>query len=112
MRKRRTDKNVRLVSHRVSSLGRTRPPRKAKRRKRPSPAFLPVKLKYVRERLEMSQSQIADALGVTDRSSISGYERGQREPPLPTLLRYARISGLTVEYFIDDDIAVRIMVTK
>jgi transcriptional regulator with XRE-family HTH domain len=60
----------------------------------------------------MSQSQIAEALGVPDRSTISGYERGEREPPLPTLLKYARVAGLAVEYFIDDEIAVRVMVTK
>lgn len=112
MSKRRTERTVRLISHGVGSLGRIRPTRKSGKRKRPTPAFLPTKLKYVRERLEMSQSQIADALGVADRSSISGYERGEREPPLPVLLKYARVSGLTVEYFIDDEIAVKVMVTK
>jgi DNA-binding XRE family transcriptional regulator len=113
MSTRRTERTVRLISHGVGSLGRTRPTRKsAKRRKRPTPAFLPTKLKYIRERLEMSQSQIADALGVPDRSTISGYERGEREPPLPTLLKYARLAGMLVEYFIDDDIAVGVRVTK
>ena len=113
MSKRRTKRTVRLISHSLSSLGRTRPTRKsAKRRKRPTPAFLPAKLKYVRGRLGMSQSEIADALGVSDRSTISGYERGEREPPLPTLLKYARLVGFTVEYFIDDQIAVKVMVTK
>lgn len=113
MRKRRTERTVRLISHGIGSLGRTRPTRKsAKRRKRPTPAFLPTKLRYVRERLDMSQSQIAEALGVPDRSTISGYERGEREPPLPTLLKYARLSDLPVEYFIDDDITVQLRVTK
>jgi DNA-binding XRE family transcriptional regulator len=112
MSTRRTERTVRLISHGVGSLGRIRPTRKASKRKRPTPAFLSTKLKYVRERLDMSQSQIADALGVPDRSTISGYERGEREPPLPTLLKYARLAGVLVEYFIDDDIAVTIRTTK
>jgi DNA-binding XRE family transcriptional regulator len=112
MSTRRTERTVRLISHGIGSLGRIRPTRKPKRRKRATPAFLPAKLKYIRERLEMSQSQIADALGVPDRSTISGYERGEREPPLPTLLKYARLAGMPVEYFIDDDIALGVRVTK
>src|SRR5688500_1075281 len=111
MRKRRTERTVRLISHGVSSLGRVRPTRKGKSRKRPTPKLLPEKLRHVRERLGMSQSEIADAVGVKDRSSISGYERGEREPPLPPLLRYARVSGLSLEYFVDDAIGVEIRVT-
>ena len=34
----------------------------------------------IRERAGMSQTQIAEALGVENRASISGYERGEREP--------------------------------
>lgn len=59
----------------------------------------------------MSQTQIAEAVGVKDRSSISGYERGEREPPLPTLLKYSQVSGVMVEYFINDAIGVEILVT-
>lgn len=117
MTKRRTERTVRLISHAAASLVRTRTTRKsskrkAGRRKRLTPAFLPTKLKYVRERLGLSQSEIAEALGVENRASISGYERGEREPPLPTLLKYARLSGLPVDYFIDDQVTVRVMVTK
>jgi transcriptional regulator with XRE-family HTH domain len=38
----------------------------------------------------------------TIRSTISGYERGEREPPLPVLLEYARAANLYVEVLIDD----------
>jgi transcriptional regulator with XRE-family HTH domain len=38
------------------------------------------------------------------RSSISSYERGVREPPLPILLKYARIAGVYVEVLIDDEL--------
>jgi transcriptional regulator with XRE-family HTH domain len=46
-------------------------------------------------------------LGETDelfRSSISAYERGMREPPLPILLKYARLANVYVEALIDDDL--------
>jgi hypothetical protein len=36
------------------------------------------------------------------RSSISGYELGTREPPLPVLLRYAEAAGVYVDVLIDD----------
>jgi DNA-binding XRE family transcriptional regulator len=103
MSKRRTAKTVRLNSHRIASLGRTRPTRKAAKRKRPTPKLLPEKLKAIREHLGLSQSEIAIEIGVTDRSSVSGYERGEREPPLPILLKYARLAGISTDELIDDD---------
>ena len=63
---------------------------------------MPEKLRTIRESLEMSQSEIADALGVDNRASISGYERGEREPPLPILLKYARLAGISTDLLIDD----------
>jgi transcriptional regulator with XRE-family HTH domain len=38
------------------------------------------------------------------RSSISGYERGTREPPLIVLLHYARAANVSVEALIDDEL--------
>lgn len=35
---------------------------------------------------------------------ISEYERGEREPPLPILLRYARVAGVNTEVLIDDEL--------
>src|SRR6185503_15227442 len=103
MSTRRTAQTVRLNSHRLASLGRTRPTRKASKRKRPTPKHLPEKLRLIREHLGMSQSEIARALDVADRSSISGYERGEREPPLPILLKYARLAGISTDLLIDDE---------
>ncbi len=37
---------------------------------------------------------------------ISEYERGVREPPLPILLRYARLAGVPTEVLIDDELAL------
>jgi hypothetical protein len=35
---------------------------------------------------------------------ISEYETGRGEPPLPILLRYARLAGICVERLIDDEL--------
>ena len=71
-------------------------------RRRPYPLKLAEKLTQLRNDLGLSQSEIASRLGVDNRASISGYERGEREPPLPTLLAYARLAGVSVESLIDD----------
>ena len=98
----RTDKIVRLNSDSPHSLVRTRTIRKKKSRKRPTPKKLAAKLRLLREHLGMSQGEIAKAIGVDNRASISGYERGEREPPLPILLAYARLANVSVESLIDD----------
>jgi len=95
----RTKRAQRQSSKSARSLVRTRP-----NRKRPYPLKLADKLRRLRENLGMSQGDIAAKIGVKDRASISGYERGEREPPLPTLLAYARLGKLKVEVLIDDEL--------
>lgn len=58
----------------------------------------------------MSQSEIAQALGVDNRASISGYERGEREPPLPILLAYARLAKVSTDFLIDDQLDVPVVI--
>ena len=73
--------------------------------RRPSPARLTEKLLQIREALGLSQNGMLRKLGIEegyDRATISGYERGVREPPLPVLLEYARAANLYVEVLIDD----------
>ena len=36
--------------------------------------------------------------------SVSGYELGTREPPLPILLKYARAAGVSTDVLIDDEV--------
>ena|SRR5437016_6259619 len=98
----RTKRAIRASSNSAHSLVRTRPNRKGKSRKRPSPTKLARKLGQLRKKLKLSQGEIAAQIGVKDRSSISGYERGEREPPLPILLAYARLARVNVEILIDD----------
>lgn len=77
------------------------------RSSRPKPARLAEKLKHIRGALSLSQDEMLMRLGLSNkeglfRSSISGYERGTREPPLPVLLEYARAANVSVEALIDD----------
>ena len=100
----RTKRALRDSSDLAHSAVRTRPNHKGKSRKRPYPLKLATKLIELRLRLDLSQTQIATELGVKDRASISGYERGEREPPLPVLLAYARLAKLPMETLVDDEL--------
>ncbi|MEN3328663.1 MAG: Helix-turn-helix domain [Acidobacteriota bacterium] len=75
---------------------------------RSRPKRLADKLKAIRLQLGFTQAQMVKALAVKDEplrpASISGYELGQREPPLLVLLRYARLGGCTMEQLVDDKI--------
>jgi transcriptional regulator with XRE-family HTH domain len=72
---------------------------------RPKPERLPAKLLQIRLALGLSQNGILVRLGLQDRVSraaISGYEAGTIEPPLPTLLTYARLVKISTDVLIDD----------
>jgi transcriptional regulator with XRE-family HTH domain len=72
---------------------------------RPKPARLGEKLLAIRLGLGMSQTQMSKALELeVNYSAISNYELGTREPPLPVLLRYARIAGVYMDDIVDDAI--------
>jgi transcriptional regulator with XRE-family HTH domain len=74
---------------------------------RPKPARLAEKLLGIRLALGLSQNGMLKRLGLNEssfRSSISGYELGTREPPLPILLSYARVAGVYVDVLIDDEL--------
>jgi transcriptional regulator with XRE-family HTH domain len=75
------------------------------RMKRPGPANLPTKLLEIRQALGLSQNEMLRRLGLDDsydRSAISGYERGEREPPLPVLLCYAEVANVCLDLLADD----------
>lgn len=72
---------------------------------RPKPARLGEKLLAVREALALSQTAMCRKLGLeVDYSAVSQYERGTREPPLPVLLRYARLAGVIMDVLVDDEL--------
>src|ERR671938_175033 len=78
------------------------------RARRPRPARLAVKLRQGRAALWFKQQEkferLADRSATLYAGHISLYESGQREPPLPVLLRYARIAGVPVDVLIDDEL--------
>lgn len=78
------------------------------RSRRPCPVRLAAKLRQIRAGLGLTQEQMFEHLGETKTAlypgHISLYEVGQREPPLPVLLRYARVAGVYVDVLIDDEL--------
>lgn len=69
------------------------------------PLRLAAKLFEVRERLGLSQTEMCRALKLeVNYSAISNYELGTREPPMPVVLRYARLAGISMEYLVDDEL--------
>jgi transcriptional regulator with XRE-family HTH domain len=72
---------------------------------RPKPKRLAEKLLHIRNVLGLSQSDMWRRLGLADSVTydrISKYETGLNEPPLATLLQYARVAGVNTEALIDD----------
>ena len=76
---------------------------------RERPRRLGAKLLQIRQTLSLTQAQMLVALKLDKKvfaSAISGYELGTREPPLPVLLRYARLMGVSTDVLIDDDLVL------
>ena len=71
------------------------------------PRRLTEKLLEIRIGLGLSQNQMLGKLGLADehfRSSISSYELGGSQPPLPILLRYAQLAGVCLDVIVDDEL--------
>jgi transcriptional regulator with XRE-family HTH domain len=69
------------------------------------PERLAEKLLQIREGLGLSQTEMMKHLGFDMHySRISEYELGKREPPLPVLLKYARLAGASMEALVDDEL--------
>jgi transcriptional regulator with XRE-family HTH domain len=75
-------------------------------RKRLYPRRTAKKLKQVRQRLGLSQGEIANALGVENRAQISAFENGKRDAPIIVLLRYARLAKVPLETIVDDQLSL------
>jgi len=72
---------------------------------RQRPERLAEKLLQVRSALGLSQNELIKRLGVElAQNRVSDYELGKGEPPLPLLLRYARLAGVCLERLVDDDL--------
>jgi transcriptional regulator with XRE-family HTH domain len=77
------------------------------RSSREKPERLGEKLLEVRTKLGLSQDGMLRVLGLADRYGrhyISGFERGEREPPLTVLLRYSEVSKIWLNALVDDEV--------
>jgi transcriptional regulator with XRE-family HTH domain len=76
--------------------------------KRVKPSRLAEKLKTIRESLGLTTEELIIKLNCPQvplhRASITQYEKGRREPPLPVLLQYARLMNVYVDVLIDDNL--------
>lgn len=69
------------------------------------PERLSEKLIQIRTGLGLSQNELIRRLDVDlTQNRISEYETGTGEPPLPILLRYARLAGISTDVLIDDEL--------
>ena len=75
-------------------------------KKRLYPRRTAKKLKQIRQRLELSQGELANSLGVENRAQISAYENGKRDAPIVVLLRYARLAKVPLETIVDDQLSL------
>lgn len=72
-------------------------------RSRQKPKRLARKLLAIRERLGVSQTEMARLLELKKTYTVvSSYESGRREPDLLVLLRYARLIRVSMEILVDD----------
>jgi transcriptional regulator with XRE-family HTH domain len=65
------------------------------------------KLRDIRAGLGLSQNELIKHLGLEDviyQSNVSGYESGEREPPLPILLKYAQAAGVCLDVLVNDEL--------
>jgi transcriptional regulator with XRE-family HTH domain len=70
---------------------------------RRQPKKLSGKLLTIRQRLGVSQTEMAKLLKLEiSYTAVSAYELGTREPDLLTLLQYARVAGISTDVLIDD----------
>ena len=54
------------------------------------------KLKYFREKANLSQAQLAKSAGIAV-NSYQRYEYGEREPKISTVIRIANALGITID---------------
>lgn len=60
---------------------------------------LPQRLLELREKCGLSQGDVAKRLNIAA-SNISGYERGERTPSVPTLLSLSYVYNCSVDYLL------------
>ena len=87
---------------------------------RTQPERLKDKLKAIRSSLRITQQEMVNLLRsyapheFIDSGYISQFENGKREPSLPVLLAYSKLTRLSINVLVDDelDLPKRLPATK
>ena len=61
------------------------------------------KLKRLRENKNLLQKELANIIGIS-LSSISMYERGERQPDNETLKKFSKFFNVSIDYLLDNEI--------
>lgn len=64
---------------------------------------LGTRLRVARQRLHMSQDDLAKAIGAGNQSTVAGWERGRTEPDGETLARLAVILKVSTDHLLGVD---------
>lgn len=74
--------------------------------RRPRPARLATKLRFIRMSMDITQAEMFKRLGDTGTrlyvGHIDDYEKDRRVPTLQVVLAYARVAGISMEAIVDD----------
>jgi transcriptional regulator with XRE-family HTH domain len=74
----------------------------------PRPKHLAAKLLAIRQHLGLSQVRMVMLLGSElAYHRLSEFEHGRRSPDLMTVMRYARVAGIPMEYIADDEVDLK-----
>ena len=78
--------------------------------KRTQPKRLKSKLKAIRTHLDLTQEEMVLRLRKfapkesIDTGYVSRFENGKREPTLPILLAYSKLTGVSINALVDDEL--------
>lgn len=61
------------------------------------------KLKFYRKSMNLTQQQVADALGI-QRCAYAYYESGKSSPKLPVLKMIAKLFNVSIDILLDNDV--------
>jgi transcriptional regulator with XRE-family HTH domain len=70
------------------------------------PRLFSAKLRYLRIRRGITQSELTQQLGLSSQGYISKLEAGRKEPSPDLVVQIAELFGVTTEDLLSDDIAV------
>jgi len=62
--------------------------------------ILAKRLRGLREEKGLTQKELAQALGLNSKSTITNYEQNSRDPDYETLIKIAKYFGVSVDFLL------------